>query len=50
MARDVEEVARAQVLVALGQLRVQGGRLDRQLDGRRGAQLQRPLVVGELAT
>src|SRR4051794_26040300 len=49
MALDVEEVLRAQVRVTLGQLRVQARRLDRQLDGRRGAEVQRALVVGELA-
>jgi len=49
VALDVKEVLRAQVLVALGQLRFQAGRLDRQLDGRRGAEVQRALVVGELA-
>src|SRR3954465_12506235 len=45
---DVEEVARAQVLVALGLLGVQAGGLDRQLDARLGAQVQRAVVVGEL--
>src|SRR5215218_5273056 len=49
VALDVEEVLRAQVLVALGQLRVEAGCLDRQLDGRRGTEVQRALVVGELA-
>jgi hypothetical protein len=49
VARGVEEVAGAQVCVALGQLGVQAAGLDRQLDGRRGAQIQRPLVVGEVA-
>src|SRR3954453_7920750 len=49
VALDVEEVLGAQVLVALGQLRVQAGRLDRQLDGRRRAEVGGALVVGELA-
>src|SRR4051794_32935931 len=44
---DIEEVARAQVLVALGHLGVQAAGLDRQLDGRRGAELKRAVVVGE---
>src|SRR3954454_22980075 len=46
---DVEEVARAQVLVTLGHLGVKAGGLERQLDGRLGAELQRAVVVGELA-
>src|SRR3954449_1401589 len=46
---DVEEVARAQVLVALGHLGVQAVRLDRQLDRRGGAEVQVAVVVGELA-
>src|SRR3954447_3797089 len=46
---DVEEVVRAQVLVARGPLRVQAGGVDREFDGRRRAELQRPVVVGELA-
>src|SRR3954467_8856638 len=49
VAVDVEEVLRAQVLVALARLRVQAGGLDRQLDGRSGAEVQRGGVVGELA-
>src|SRR3954466_12771980 len=44
MVLDVEEVARAQVLVALGHLGVQAGGLDRQLDGRLGRELQRSVV------
>src|SRR5215212_2975153 len=48
VALDVEEVLRAQVLIALGHLRVQARGLDRQLDGRRGAEVERGVVVGEL--
>src|SRR4051812_18647193 len=46
---DVEEVARAQVRVALGLLGVKTGGLERQLDGRSGSEVQRAVVVGELA-
>src|SRR3954447_9204318 len=46
---DVEEVARAQVHVALGHLGVQAGGLEGQLNGRLGAEVQRAVVVGELA-
>src|SRR4051794_33696949 len=46
---DVEEVARAQMHVALGHLGVQAGGLEGQLDGRLGAEVQRAVVVGELA-
>src|SRR3954463_12309059 len=49
VAIDVEEVLRAQVLVALGHLRVQARGLDRQLDGRRRGKVERAVVVGELA-
>src|SRR5215208_2707690 len=49
VALDVEEVVRTQVRVALGQLRVQAGGLDRQLDGRRGGEIQRAVKVRELA-
>jgi hypothetical protein len=47
VALDVEEVLRSQVLVALGQLGVEAGGLDRQLDRRGRVEVQRALVAGE---
>src|SRR5215217_3412775 len=49
VALDVEEVLRAQVLVTLSQLGIEAGGLDRQLSGRTPVEVERALIVGELA-